>query len=221
MSDKKSKETAQRLLEAAMSVFAEHGFDGASTRMLVNKAGVNISAIPYYFGSKDGLYEAVIEHIISTVKSKQGPKAHQIQQALNKPDLTQAEAQELLHDFVASFIDILLSQQMSPSMVEIFIREQIHPSCVFERFYIEMLRPTHETLTRLTAFLIGEDAGSIDAILCTQTILGQFTIFKTHQELLLRRTGWKHYGASELNTIKRMVLHNIDSVIDANKKEKS
>lgn len=221
MSDKKSKETSHRLLEAAMSVFAEHGFEGASTRMVVKKAGVNISAIPYYFGSKDGLYEAVIEYIITTVKAKQGPKAQLVRQAINKPDLTQIEARALLHDFVASFIELLLSQRMSASMVEIFIREQIHPSSVFERLYTEMLEPTHETLTRLTAFLIGGDAKSIDTILCTQTILGQFTIFKTHQELLLRRTGWKQYGAAELDTVKQVVLRNIDAVIDANRKETS
>src|SRR5579862_9588675 len=48
-----------RLLEAAIDVFGRHGFDGASTRMLAKAAGVNLQAIPYHFGGKEGLYLAV------------------------------------------------------------------------------------------------------------------------------------------------------------------
>jgi len=218
MSDKKTKATASRLLEAAIEVFAKYGFDGASTRMLVNEAGVNISAIPYYFGSKEGLYEAVIEHIITTVLARQEEKSKEIFQALNKTDLTKGQARALLHDFVTSFIDILLSQRTSPSMVEIMIREQIHPSSVFDRFYDEMLKPTHEILTHLTAFLIGRKPECEEAILCTHTILGQFVIFKTHQELMLRRAGWQQYGLREMDAIKMMVLRNVDAILDANRK---
>jgi len=53
------KETQTRILDAAEELFMQHGFEGASMRMLTAKAGVNLAAVNYHFGSKDALIEAV------------------------------------------------------------------------------------------------------------------------------------------------------------------
>ena len=55
----------QNILDAASELFAEHGFDGASVRAIANKAGVNVSMISYYFGSKEKMLEALINNGIS------------------------------------------------------------------------------------------------------------------------------------------------------------
>ena len=52
-------ETQTRILDVAEELFMQHGFEGASMRMLTAKAGVNLAAINYHFGSKDALIEAV------------------------------------------------------------------------------------------------------------------------------------------------------------------
>lgn len=52
-------ETQTRILDAAEELFMQHGFGGASMRMLTAKAGVNLAAVNYHFGSKDALIEAV------------------------------------------------------------------------------------------------------------------------------------------------------------------
>lgn len=51
----------KRILLAAESMFAQFGFDGASTREIAREAGVNISMISYYFGSKEKLFEKIFE----------------------------------------------------------------------------------------------------------------------------------------------------------------
>ena len=53
------KETQTRILDAAEELFMQHGFESASMRMLTAKAGVNLAAVNYHFGSKDALVEAV------------------------------------------------------------------------------------------------------------------------------------------------------------------
>jgi len=53
-------ETQTRILDAAEELFLLHGFEGASMRMLTARAGVNLAAINYHFGSKDALIEAVL-----------------------------------------------------------------------------------------------------------------------------------------------------------------
>jgi len=50
-----------RILDAAENAFAEHGFDGASLRNIVQRAGVNLATVYYYFESKEGLMEAVFK----------------------------------------------------------------------------------------------------------------------------------------------------------------
>ena len=52
----------QRLLMAALRLFAEKGFANTSIRDLAQNAKVNISAISYYFGDKKGLYKAAFTH---------------------------------------------------------------------------------------------------------------------------------------------------------------
>ena len=52
------------LLQTAARLFAEHGFEAVSTRMLAKEAGVNMAMIAYYFGSKEKLFEAIIDEYI-------------------------------------------------------------------------------------------------------------------------------------------------------------
>jgi AcrR family transcriptional regulator len=56
---KPEHETRTRILDVAEELFMQHGFEGASMRMLTAKAGVNLAAVNYHFGSKHALIEAV------------------------------------------------------------------------------------------------------------------------------------------------------------------
>ncbi len=58
---KPQHETRRRILDAAEELFMQHGFEGASMRLLTTKAGVNLAAVNYHFGSKDALIEAVFQ----------------------------------------------------------------------------------------------------------------------------------------------------------------
>lgn len=56
--------TRAALLTAASRIFARDGFSGARTQAIADNAGVNKALIPYYYGSKRGLYSAVLlDHI--------------------------------------------------------------------------------------------------------------------------------------------------------------
>jgi AcrR family transcriptional regulator len=52
--------TRAQLLEVAGRLFAEHGYLGTSSKEICLRAGVNMAAVNYHFGSRDGLYEAVL-----------------------------------------------------------------------------------------------------------------------------------------------------------------
>jgi len=59
---KRDKAKRQRsLIEAANAVFAEHGYDAATTREVAERAGCSEGLIHRYFGGKRGLLRAVME----------------------------------------------------------------------------------------------------------------------------------------------------------------
>jgi AcrR family transcriptional regulator len=61
--------TRDRLLLAAADAFARLGFDGASTRDICAAADANPAAINYHFGSKRGLYEAVLAEPLKRLRA--------------------------------------------------------------------------------------------------------------------------------------------------------
>ena len=64
--DKEKIDKKDHILDVAEKVFSEHGFDGASTRMISGEASVNMAMLNYYFGSKEGLFIAVVERKITS-----------------------------------------------------------------------------------------------------------------------------------------------------------
>lgn len=64
------KETQTRILDVAEELFMQHGFEGASMRMLTSRAGVNLAAVNYHFGSKDALIEAVFRRRLDPMNSQ-------------------------------------------------------------------------------------------------------------------------------------------------------
>lgn len=56
MSEKK-----ENILDTAENLFAKHGYEGTTTRMIAEDAGVNIAMLSYYFGSKEKLLAAIMD----------------------------------------------------------------------------------------------------------------------------------------------------------------
>ena len=52
------------LIRAAGELFATHGFEGTSIRAIAEKAGTNIAAINYHFGTKENLYAEAILYVV-------------------------------------------------------------------------------------------------------------------------------------------------------------
>jgi AcrR family transcriptional regulator len=68
-------ETRTALIRAGRSLFATRGFDGTSVRDITRRAEANLGAITYHFGSKRGLYEAVLEAGLSPMVDRVGEAA--------------------------------------------------------------------------------------------------------------------------------------------------
>lgn len=70
-------DTVDRILDAAELLFAERGFSETSLRMITSKAGVNLAAVNYHFGSKNALIQAVFSRFLT-------PFARMLEEELDK-----------------------------------------------------------------------------------------------------------------------------------------
>lgn len=59
MTEVRSADTSERILDVAERLFMAHGYDGASMRQITGEAGVNLAAANYHFGSKEALMQEV------------------------------------------------------------------------------------------------------------------------------------------------------------------
>jgi len=62
--------TAERLMDVAEQLFAEHGYEGTTLRAVVGIAEVNLSAVKYHHQSKDGLLRAVVARAMAPVNAE-------------------------------------------------------------------------------------------------------------------------------------------------------
>ncbi|BBM83061.1 TetR/AcrR family transcriptional regulator [Candidatus Uabimicrobium amorphum] len=62
--ERNPQQTKRKILRAALEEFCENGFDGARVDKIKDEAGVNKRMIYHYFGSKEGLFEAVFQNQI-------------------------------------------------------------------------------------------------------------------------------------------------------------
>jgi AcrR family transcriptional regulator len=79
-------------------MFAEHGFAATSMRALTARAGANLGAVTYHFGSKEALYEAVAESLAIPLRERIARVAARDLSPLDRIELSVRELFEHLRD---------------------------------------------------------------------------------------------------------------------------
>lgn len=74
------QDTKTLILDAAESLFGEHGFDGTSLRKLTGVAGVNLAAVNYHFRSKEGLLDALFARRLEPMNRQRLDLLDEVQQ---------------------------------------------------------------------------------------------------------------------------------------------
>jgi len=99
----------EAILEAAQAAFARDGYDGASMGRIAKDAGVSSALPAYFFGGKDGLYEAVIVRQFEIREATLGPVVRTVRRRvadagvpLDEPTLRRA-----LTDIVGGYVGFL------------------------------------------------------------------------------------------------------------------
>jgi AcrR family transcriptional regulator len=94
-------DTKERILDAAERLFAQHGFDATSLRMITAAAGVNLASVNYHFQSKNSLIEAVLTRRIAPLNRERLDMLASIEAFAGSESLA---LEDVVHAFVAPVV---------------------------------------------------------------------------------------------------------------------
>lgn len=159
--------TKERILKAAGSIFGNRGFKDTTIRAISQAAKVNIAAINYHFGDKEGLYGAVLEDVFKTGFTRFPALLEQ--QVNDKPE-------DQLRAFIQSMFYRLKSDKGwggATGAGKLIARELLDPSPSFEPILNRYIKPHKDLLTSIIKDIMDIDPGIQKLTTCAISIIGQ------------------------------------------------
>jgi TetR/AcrR family transcriptional regulator, regulator of cefoperazone and chloramphenicol sensitivity len=196
-------ETRRRIIEAAVSLFGQHGFESTSTRDIAARAGVNAPALQYYFENKEGLYRACVESFADEFWQTFEPIVAKTRAALARD----AEVEELITLFTEiqrAMVDRVLMKHGKTDQQLFFVREQggAEPE-IGTRILRERLRaPLNELVATLVGRITGLRADDPLNVMHMFSLLGQIMMFHHGRESALSLLGWKDFDGERAEFLK-------------------
>ncbi len=164
-----------RLLQAAAELFADNGYDGTAIRAIVARAGTNLNAVNYYFGSKRSLYIEVMRAEFARSRKTAG---------VSPAAANGAALEARLHDFVfemlARFLD---AQSLLPRLTAL---EILNPSPAFDELIATAHAREQESLTLLVHEALGPAAAPALVHACVRSVLAQCVYYLFMRDALQR-----------------------------------
>lgn len=126
--------TKAAILDAALSAFAERGFEGASIREITSSVGVGHNLVRHYFGSKEDLWRAAVGHGL-------GPAAERIIETLD------TEAAQPLRTTLRAGLELLMEEAAAnPDAFRLFLAEALRGGERFDQIYDDVLEPISQAV---------------------------------------------------------------------------
>jgi len=130
-------QTRRAILEAALDLFAERSFDGASTRMIAERAGVTQPLVHYHFAEKDELWRAAVGDLLDRFRAS---TAHRLAGLRGVDEVTIAKL------LVRHFVEFSAA---NPQLHRIIMAESKRPSARLDWLVEVHIRPLYDNAVAL------------------------------------------------------------------------
>jgi AcrR family transcriptional regulator len=144
-------DTRARILDAALDVFSEYGFEGSSLQQIADRLDLTKAALYYYFRSKDELLEALVEPAIKGLD--------EILDACAGDKDTPARRKE----FLKQYVDYFLRQRRLVAYISRDLATLAHPA---------ISTGSEERRARMAAIFAGADLDFSDRVRVTMAFGG-------------------------------------------------
>lgn len=200
------KNTETKIMQAAETLFSQYGFKAVTTREIAKKAGVNLCALNYHFGTKKALYERVLLSASEFIAEKMREK---------KNAESDSDARTVFKKTLCDFFDLMTENEKEAVKFGLIIREVLFPSDSYDLFYKTVFEPMHKRLCALAAESENVSPDNEQIVVLVHSLLGQIVMFKLHKKGLCSRLGVSDYSAELKSEIKERLIKNCDAVLKA------
>ncbi|MBS7565478.1 TetR/AcrR family transcriptional regulator [Mucilaginibacter sp. Bleaf8] len=114
-----SQDSKQLLLKGAEELFARHGFDGTSIRLIAKELNINSGMISYYFGSKEALYLEIFKNRLIEITAE-----------INGFDQLDLDAEQKLRGYLQLYINRISSNKNFHRLLYNQLATRRHPAVI-------------------------------------------------------------------------------------------
>ncbi|NWC74796.1 CerR family C-terminal domain-containing protein [Pseudomonas sp. P7759] len=204
----RGEETRARIIEAAVGVFGERGYDGASTRDIATAAGVNAPAIQYYFDGKEGVYLACVEHLITLLWGKMSPSVEAAESVLADSDSGDNALIDASLGILGTVVSTIQDSPQTTVWRAFMDRHQAGlcpPSATRafdEHFKARIGRVIRLLIARLSGFAVEDER----TVIHSMALFTQGLAFRVQKPKLLAALNWTEVNQKEMELVRQVVL---------------
>ncbi len=190
---RKQTQVREKLIFHARELFVVMPYDKVSTRLIAEKANVNVAMIRYYFGSKEGLFEAMIRESIKPIQQ-------------NMVKLVNAGGKESLTGLMTLYYKTMINIPLFPKLIArmMSMPESELQRVIVEKVFNDVMKPARDLLfERLSEK--GVFRSDLDPELCKMTFFN-LMIFPFLAPASILNSHGMELNDSSLN---QLLKHNI------------
>jgi len=188
----------EHIMEVAVELFAVNGFEGTSIRQLAQRADVNIAMINYYFGSKEKLFETLLEQKATYMRNR-------IEAVEADISLTEIEKlDQIIEDYVSRFFSHPEFHRVLQQELLVSHRETLHRN-VISLF----VKNTQNVVSIIEKGIRKKQFKKVDPPLIFASIIGtinQVMLSRTMCNMLLNKE-FENNPYQDPQFKKRLILH--------------
>lgn len=211
--ERRSEETREALIHAGLELFGENGIQGTTSRMLAAAAQTNIAAINYHFGSKEGLYLAVVTSIAERMDQHLSVITRPEAGLVTASQLSPAKAIHIFSQMVDHLAGLMVDSDEVRTWARIIVREQSKPTPAFDVLYRDRMEFHQRMLARLTGAALGVDPNDPATKVRVHALMGQVLAFATSRESLLRALAVPRLTAAHRQLIRQILREHVEACL--------
>jgi AcrR family transcriptional regulator len=155
-------DSRERVVAAATALFAEHGYDGTSTRQIANQVGLNVATVAYHAGSKAELYQEVMRRAYAA-------EARHLAGALAAFQTSAAaDAAAAVRTLVGAYLDFCLG---NPHVPALWMRRWLSDAAEVIGPEAEYAKPLIDSVREAVARALPDAAARADVEMTVWTVL--------------------------------------------------
>ena len=208
----RGEETRLRLIQAALTVFADEGYLGASTRRIAAEAGVNPPALQYYFDSKEGLHRACGQFLVDQVMSALAPAIDRAHAALA------GDQRKAVVEALVEVVDVIAGLTMAKAENDAWSRFMLRCDAddggpAFDVVEKGIAVPIKSVATKLVAGALGLSPEDGEVRLRTILMLSQLSALSIKRDSTLMALGWSDFGNGRGQTFRAILADHVRKLV--------